>query len=203
MKKLVTLFLFALLSLLFATNAIRAATIYKCKNEEGVYIYQKSACNGNNDTVNSWTPKETAQPQDSVSEQDESEKNESPVTMKLKQGISGHYATEGKINDKSLNFVVDTGASMVTLPESIAHDALIYCDDKIKMETANGVVDSCTATIGKLEFGPFIIKDVPAAIQPNLSQPLLGMNILQHFKIEQNTGEMQISILKKPKNQAN
>jgi predicted aspartyl protease len=33
-------------------------------------------------------------------------------------------------------------------------------------------------------------------IAPNLSQPLLGMNVLQQLRIEQNDGEMRISVRK-------
>lgn len=179
--------------------------IYKCKNQEGAYIYQKSACGGSADTISSWTPKEVVKPvvDESAKDEDSAEKKEKPVVLKLKQNSSGHYATDGSINDKPLNFVVDTGASLVSLPEQVAHSALIYCDDKIQVNTANGMADSCTAKIKTLKFGPFIIQDVIAVIQPNLGQPLLGMNILQMFKIEQNSGEMQISVLEKSKPEAN
>jgi dihydroorotase len=34
---------------------------------------------------------------------------------------------------------------------------------------------------------------VPAVIMPNLNQPLLGMNVLQNFNIEQKNKEMQLS----------
>ena len=38
-----------------------------------------------------------------------------------------------------------------------------------------------------------VIKDVMAVIAPNLSQPLLGMNVLQQLKIAQEKGEMRLS----------
>jgi len=47
--------------------------------------------------------------------------------------------------------------------------------------------------VPKLKFGPFVLADVPAVISKNLDQPLLGMNVLQKFKIEQRNGEMKIS----------
>ncbi|WP_411727245.1 TIGR02281 family clan AA aspartic protease [Methyloglobulus sp.] len=172
--------------------------IYKCKNQQGILIYQNSACKDNAQTVTSWAQKERANPpvSESGTEQDKDKKKPSPV-LKLKQNAAGHYATEGSVDGNSLNFVVDTGASFVSLPESLAHGAQIYCDNKINMNTANGVVDACTAKIKKLQFGPFVVKDVPVVIVPNLSQPLLGMNVLQLFKVGQEKGEMQISILDK------
>lgn len=186
------------LSLLFAPNAWSEVMIYKCKNKEGAYIYQNSACGDTSDTIGSWVPKESSAT-NSTNEKEKDVNNTSPVVLTLKQHPSGHYFTEGSINDKSLNFVVDTGASFVSLPEPLAHGALIYCDDKISINTANGIADSCTTKIKTLKFGPFTIQDVTAIIQPNLGQPLLGMNVLQLFKIQQNGGEMQISILEKAK----
>ena len=103
---------------------------------------------------------------------------------------------------KSLSFVVDTGASFVSLPEAFAHDAHIYCDDKIGMNTANGKTDACTAKIKKLQFGAFYIEDVAAVIVPNLGQPLLGMNVLQLFKVDQDKGEMHISVVEKSEPEA-
>lgn len=202
MNKRVLRFLFAIVSITAAYGVSSKATIYKCKNAGGGYSYQKSVCNVGDDIVDSWATKTAPPlPQETATEadKDKAEKKSEPVVLKLKQNAAGHYETDGKINEKELNFVVDTGASLVTLPEETAHNALIYCDDKIKVDTANGVTDSCTAKIGKLQFGPFVIKDVPALIQPNLSQPLLGMNVLQHFKVEQNSGEMSLSFLEKNK----
>lgn len=173
-------------------------TVYKCKNQEGALVYQKSACNDNAETVTSWEHKEKPKPAGADTETEDANK-EPPAVLKLKQNTGGHYTTDGSIDGKSLKFVVDTGASFVSLPESVAHDAQIYCDKKIGMNTANGNTDACTAKIKKLQFGPFYVKDAEAVIVPNLSQPLLGMNILQLFKISQDKGEMEISVLEKEK----
>jgi clan AA aspartic protease (TIGR02281 family) len=62
------------------------------------------------------------------------------------------------------------------------------------MQTANGSIEGCKTTIQKLNFGPFFINDVIAVIAPNLTQPLLGMNVLQQLKIEQEQGEMRLSM---------
>jgi clan AA aspartic protease (TIGR02281 family) len=90
--------------------------------------------------------------------------------------------------------MVDTGASAISLSRSAAMSAQIYCRDQILMRTANGSSSACTAIIPSLEFGPFRLKDVPAIIMPNLDQPLFGMNMLQNFRVEQENGEMRISI---------
>ena len=176
-------------ALLLSTASARAeGTVYKCRDPQGTLIYQESPCARNEQPVSSWAgPAETKQ-QDSAPEQGAN------VTLVIKQQDNGHYFQTGSINGKALTFVIDTGASVVSLPRSIALSAQIYCKDKILMQTANGTISACTAIIPRLRFGPFLIKDAPAMIAPNLSQPLLGMNVLQQFKIEQENGEMRISL---------
>ncbi|ESS72648.1 clan AA aspartic protease, TIGR02281 family [Methyloglobulus morosus KoM1] len=188
--------LFILLSAVIGSN-VWGGVIYKCKNQKGILVYQNSACMADAETLNSWEHKEKPKPPIDESGQGKDAKKEPPPVLTLKQNVGGHYATDGNVDGKSLNFVVDTGASFVSLPESLAHDAQIYCDDKIGMNTANGKADACTAKIKKLQFGPFYIEDVAAVIVPNLNQPLLGMNVLQLFKVAQEKGEMHISVMEK------
>lgn len=193
-KQTVRLFLMAIFAVASGT-VWSDGMIYKCKNQQGNLIYQKTPCMTKADTVTSWTPVATKKPDPAESESEDDKnaiKKETPV-LKLKQNGSGHYAIDASINEKPLNFVVDTGATVVSLPESIAHSALIYCDDKVDMNTANGLSSACSTKIKKLQFGPFVVSDVEAVIMPNLTQPLLGMNVLQLFKVAQEKGEMHIS----------
>lgn len=175
-------------TVLAASSALTFADqIYKCKNSTGRLMYQKAPCAANVETLSTWsqtykTPLPTT-----------SEKKSAPVPLALKQHESGHYFVDGAINGKPLVFVIDTGASVVSLPSSTASAAGIACEKTALMETANGRTEACTAVIPELKFGHFVIKDAQSMIVPNLSQPLLGMNILQHFKIAQDNGEMRIS----------
>lgn len=176
---------------LLATLSMKAASddnIYKCKNQQGNLIYQKSPCAENVQTVSSWT--QTFKEKQSGSELPETSPESELI---LKQHSSGHYFVDGEINGRALNFVIDTGASIVSLPSFVAQAADIECKNDTVMDTANGQVNACSAIIRELRFGQFQLNDVVAVIAPNLSQPLLGMNILQLFKVAQESGEMRIS----------
>jgi clan AA aspartic protease (TIGR02281 family) len=162
-------------------------TIYKCKNQQGNLLYQKSPCKENIQTISSWTAAAKVRPPAPKPEK------KTKAEFIIKQNINGAYLMDGTVNGKALTFVIDTGASFVSLPSSIAHEARIYCKDKVDMQTANGSIKGCSINIQKLNFGPFFIKDVKAVIAPNLSQPLLGMNVLQQLKIAQERGEMRLS----------
>jgi clan AA aspartic protease (TIGR02281 family) len=163
-------------------------TIYKCKDQQGNLFYQKSQCKKNVQTISSWTV--TAAKVLAPAPEPE-KKNKSEFI--IKQDPNGYYIVDGAINSKALTFVIDTGASFVSLPASVAREAGIYCKDEVDMQTANGSITGCRATIQKLNFGPFFINDVIAVLVPNLSQPLLGMNVLQLLKMAQEKGEMRLS----------
>lgn len=168
--------------LLFADGAW-AGTIYKCKNSQGSLVYQETPCT--EQAVSSWAATEQKQNQ-------EADKAFDGVLL-IPQHGNGHYFVEGSINGKPLTFVIDTGASSAVLPRPMAMAAGVYCKDKILMQTVNGTASGCTGIVSRLKFGPFQIRDVTVMIAPNLSQPLLGMSVLQRYKIVQNDGELRIS----------
>lgn len=173
---------------LFA-DAACADTIYKCRNPQGNLVYQEAPCTQQAEAVSSWSS--ARQPQ-----QDSEAGNVSDGVLVIPQRGNGHYFVDGSINGKPLTFVIDTGASSVVLPRSMAMLAGVYCKDQMLMQTVGGTASGCTSVVAKLKFGPFQINDVPVVIAPNLSQPLLGMNVLQRLRIEQNDGEMRISVRK-------
>jgi aspartyl protease family protein len=100
---------------------------------------------------------------------------------------------EGEVNTHKLRFIVDTGATLVSLPRTFANSVSLSCDDKVVMDTANGMSDGCTTKIKELKVGDFLLKDVIALIIDKLNQPLLGMNALRSFNYEQKNGEMRLS----------
>lgn len=164
--------------------------VHKCKDTQGKMIYQAAPCARSDVAVSTWSAQG-----DITSENDGTDAN-SKRALILKQQGNGHYFVPGAINGKALTFVVDTGASVVSLPRTLAYEASMSCKDHVLMQTANGTAIACTGIVARLKIGHFLMKDVPAMIVPNLGQPLLGMNVLQQFRIEQDNGEMRLT----PKN---
>ncbi len=164
-----------------------AGTIFKCKNAEGVMLYQEKPCAKEVQSVSSWASTTTKVEVDADNPTAESQ------PLILGQGQGGHYYINGSINDNFLNFVVDTGATVVALPSSIATISGLKCKQMIMMNTANGASQGCLTTIDKLKIGHFTLRYVEAVVQPNLGQPLLGMNVLKQFRVEQDNGQMKLS----------
>lgn len=173
-------------AVLFSTSAF-AGTIYKCKNAEGIMLYQEKPCEKETSSISSWVSNSTS----TVEVDTGNPANEKPLV--ISQGNGGHYFIDGAVNDSYLNFVIDTGATVVSLPLATAASSGVKCQKRVIMHTGNGETEGCTATIQKLKFGHFTLRYVDAVVMPNLSQPLLGMNVLKQFRVEQDNGQMRLS----------
>lgn len=94
-----------------------------------------------------------------------------------------HFHIQGKINNTSVEFLLDTGATLTAINENLAERAQIKTNSRTTtVSTANGNVEAQMGTIAQLEFGPFTLYNIEVFIVPNLSeQALLGMNALKHF----------------------
>ena len=103
---------------LFA-DAACADTIYKCRNPLGNLVYQEAPCAQQAEAVSSWSS--ARQPQ-----QDSEAASVSDGVLVIPQRGNGHYFVDGSINGKPLTFVIDTGASSVVLPRSMAMLAGVY-----------------------------------------------------------------------------
>ena len=103
-------------------------------------------------------------------------------TVVLAAGWQGHYFTDGDVAGKSLNFIVDTGATSVALSRAQAKwvgvdvDHLSY-DRQIM--TASGVTQGSTVTLPRLRIGDIQLLNVSAVVLDSPSNvALLGQSFL-------------------------
>lgn len=105
----------------------------------------------------------------------------------LKRGGHGHYIFPGKINGHRVTFLLDTGATLVSVPAHLA-DALGLAPGAWQTSiTANGTVNTRATRIDTLAFGPFVVRNVPASLNPGMAddQILLGMSVLKQLEFTQ------------------
>ena len=114
--------------------------------------------------------------------------------LTIKPDKKGHYQIPGLINDKPVNFMLDTGATLVAIPEALANDLHIVGRYPINMQTANGEVTGQLTRLEKLSFADFTLYNIKAVIIPgNLDNTvLMGMNVLSQFNLSQEKGELVI-----------
>jgi aspartyl protease family protein len=107
--------------------------------------------------------------------------------MELSSGRDGHFRVDARADGGHLDFLVDTGASMVVLREGDAARIGIRpmrSDYTAVVSTANGKLNAAPAQIGRIEIGDITVFDVPALVLPDeaLSQNLLGVSFLSRLR---------------------
>lgn len=107
--------------------------------------------------------------------------------MALSSGRDGHFHADSRVNGRMIDFLVDTGASLVVLRESDA--AMIgirpmRSDYTAIVATANGKTKAAPVKLERVEIGDITVFDVPALIMPDeaLSQNLLGVAFLSKLR---------------------
>lgn len=114
----------------------------------------------------------------------------------LKRNRAGHYVAPGEINGVDVDFLLDTGATYVAVPEAIAEKAGLIKGPVTESMTANGVVSSWLTEIDEVRLGPIVQRNVRASILPGMAgdEVLLGMSFLQHLKLEQRGDTLKITL---------
>lgn len=109
---------------------------------------------------------------------------------------SGHYRGNGAVNGLPVNFLIDSGASYVALPQSIASRAGIDLGDavQITVETAAGETDAYRVVVGSVRFTEIEQRHVAVVVVPELDEPLLGMNFLKKISINHKDGQMVLRV---------
>lgn len=99
----------------------------------------------------------------------------------------GHFQTDGKIDGQRINFMVDTGASVIALNEKSAAQFGLRpsrADYNATVSTANGTVKAARTRLAMVDIGGLIVRDVEAMVLPDtaLSENLLGLSFLSKLK---------------------
>lgn len=111
---------------------------------------------------------------------------------------SGHFVADGQVNEMPIRFVVDTGATFITLSAREASRlGLDYRNaQKSLMETANGDVLTYRVKLDTVRVGDVVMHNVDAVVTEanSLNVALLGMSFLDRVNIRR---EGQIMTLTK------
>ncbi len=111
-------------------------------------------------------------------------------------GPNGHFEVAGEVNGRRLDFMVDTGASVIALS---ARDAAMLgihpaeSDYRAMVRTANGTVRAAPVTLDRVEIDDIVEYNVGAMVLPDgaLSDNLLGLTFLSKLrKFEYSDGRL-------------
>lgn len=123
-----------------------------------------------------------------------SNNNNGVIEVVLHQNRQGHYVTNGTINNVEVTFLLDTGATDVSIPEHIARKIGLQTGRSIPISTANGTVTVYQSWINELAIGDILLRDVDANINPAFKDDfiLLGMSALKKVEFTQRDDKLTL-----------
>jgi len=112
--------------------------------------------------------------------------------VKLKQNRYGHYVATGKINDIAVTFLLDTGATVISIPEHIASKLQLEKGYPSQSRTANGTITVYGTRLDSVGIGSIELNNIRASINPHMSgdEILLGMSFMKHLEMIQKGNEL-------------
>ncbi len=105
----------------------------------------------------------------------------------------GHFYAVGAINGQAVTFLVDTGASLVTVSEALAHSAGLAQGQPMVFQTANGTLNGRTVTDVPITLGPLTVSGVRVGVGlvgDVQDKALLGQSFLARFDITLSKDQM-------------
>ncbi len=114
------------------------------------------------------------------------------VEVQLASNRQGHFVMTGQINARPVEFMLDTGATHVAIPEGVADTLRLERGARVDVSTANGRTDAFRTTLGRLQIGDIVLTDVRALVVPGLDgdQVLLGMSATKQLEFTQRGGTL-------------
>lgn len=112
----------------------------------------------------------------------------------LEQNRWGHYVVTGKINGHPVKFLLDTGATNVSVPERVATKLGLEAGHQQTVETANGAITTFFTRLDQVDLGTIQLSHVRAHINPHMDsdEVLLGMSFLRHLELIQRDGRLTL-----------
>jgi aspartyl protease family protein len=107
-------------------------------------------------------------------------------TIKLSSDANGHFLANGQINGRSASFMVDTGATLISMSQADAERLGIAYKDapRIGLRTANGDAVGYQVSLGTVRLGDVDVYNVKAVVQPEpMPFILLGNSFLTRFQM--------------------
>jgi len=117
------------------------------------------------------------------------------TSIVLTAGLGGHFTAQGAINGRPVRFLVDTGATNVSLPQAEADRIGLdyHRGQAVMANTANGAVQAYMVTLTTVRVGDVEIANVPAIVVPGyMDHVLLGNSFLTRFSMMRESDVMRL-----------
>jgi aspartyl protease family protein len=118
------------------------------------------------------------------------------IEYRILRDNSGHFRTDGRINGQSVRFLVDTGATAVSINQQQALELGIPFERRgvpMMAQTASGVVKGFAVTFDTVSVGSIRLRNVKGVVLEGAHPPqaLLGMSFLGSLEMR-NQGNVML-----------
>jgi|HubBroStandDraft_6_1064221.scaffolds.fasta_scaffold878255_2 aspartyl protease family protein len=122
-----------------------------------------------------------------ASAQEPSQPNAYRSSVVIPAGPNGHFVVDARVDGRRMDFMLDTGASMVVLRSRDAAALGIHPvprDLTVEVKTANGTTRAAPVQLGMVEISGLTLRNVAALVSPDdaLNQNLLGLSFLSRLR---------------------
>jgi len=120
----------------------------------------------------------------------------SRASVTLAANPQGHFITDGQINGASVRFVVDTGATLISMSSADANRIGIKYRDAPTgtVSTANGMATAWRVKLDTVRIGDISLNGIEALIMENQNMPvLLGMSFLNRMEMKRDGESMVLT----------
>ena len=110
-------------------------------------------------------------------------------------GLGGHFTSAGSINGRAVQFMVDTGATLVALSQGEAERiGLDYRSaPRALTQTANGAVPVHRVSLSAVRVGEVEVSNVEAIVMPaQMPYVLLGNSFLSRFQMRRDNDVLRL-----------
>jgi aspartyl protease family protein len=118
-------------------------------------------------------------------------------SLVIKRDDSGHFAVDARVDGRRIAFMVDTGASQITIRESDASRLGFHParrDYSVRISTANGEGRAAVVDLQSVEVGDITVRNLRALVVPDeaLGVNLLGMSFLSRVRWTHERGRLTL-----------
>lgn len=119
--------------------------------------------------------------------------NSRSLVVRANEG--GHFAVDARVDGRRIAFMIDTGASQITIRASDAARLGFHPGERdyaIRIQTANGEGRAALVELGMVEVGDIVVRHLRALVVPDsaLGVNLLGMSFLSRVRWTHERGRL-------------
>ena len=106
--------------------------------------------------------------------------------LEIPRDRDGHFRVGGAVNGVPVQFMVDTGASIISITDKVAERAQLPEGVPMQFQTANGVREGTMRRADRIEVGPLTVNNLRVGTGytgESDKDALLGQNFLRYFEV--------------------